>query len=77
MPIVAAAFVLQMLAVCLPAAQPFFHTLALSAQGLAIGFAASALVLVATDLEKLIRHRVVGEGRSFEDGRAVAAGGRK
>ncbi|MFW5681343.1 MAG: cation-translocating P-type ATPase, partial [Pseudomonadota bacterium] len=44
---VAIAFSLQMLAVYLPLAQPFFQTVALGAQGLAIGACASAFVLFA------------------------------
>lgn len=54
---VAAAFALQMIAVYLPAGQPFFHTIGLGAQGLAIGAAAAVVVLVAAELEKALWRR--------------------
>lgn len=58
------AFVLQMLTVFLPAAQPFFQTIALGAEGLLVGAAAAAVVLVVAEIEKAVRRRRAAQARA-------------
>jgi Ca2+-transporting ATPase len=62
--LVVLAFALQMAAIYLPAAQPFFGTVAPGARGLGIGVGAAVLVLVAAEIEKAVRRRGAGTAPS-------------
>ncbi len=72
--LVGLAFALQMTAVYLPAAQPFFHTVPLGVGSLAVGFGASAVLLLAAELEKAVRRGTGGPAPPARDWPVGATG---
>lgn len=64
--LVAMALVLQLTAVFLPAAQPFFHTVPPSWPDVLVGLGVAAIVLSAMDIEKAVRRLSRGRRSAAE-----------